>query len=646
MRCRPRSGATVPSAGSSKRDEDFPLRPLYAGLAVWVCIAVLLVAVRGVQWDESYEEGLVVTGRLAYPEGHPFPLWLGKQFTIQHYVSALLLRAGGGEALVNGIRNVLFILATVAPVYLFAGFVGRDPRWGHAAALLALRGVYREFDSLYALEFWPPIGTYGHIGMGWTLVSLYCLAAGHVRSAALLAGLLPLIHIGQFPALGLCGVVYIFWHLLRGDRATVLRAAIWAGAGAACCVVFAVISSAFLQKPMPAGGPYFSGADPAPIWQYYTSVLDFHRRLPPLTNSNIIVIMAILLACVAARVSSSRRDRHFLVVAALYCVIVGGLVWGTAVLDYALGPSLPKVFIMWMPYRLTNHAAPLALALVVGLLALDDKRFGILVLVGAVLWETIKLPLSFLGGAAWYDRYLGRGDFVLFGLYGAVFVALVLKSGEQSPRGPFRALAATAALALPLALFHQFGAFCVVSGGAIMAFCQRLSGQAPPRFRGHLHALSGVLIVGGLVLAVEQWGNRAHLPRTDFELAASAYLAMAGDESAPLLTDPGSFFLQARMGHPILAQETTPSYIGYAPELGPSIAKMYGELYGIRFRAPTSGLSSRDWKEVWAARTTEEWGLLSAKYGFEYVIANQSLDLRLPKVVEEAEMTLYLARSG
>ena len=85
--------------------------------------------------------------------------------------------------------------------------------------------------------------------------------------------------------------------------------------------------------------------------------------------------------------------------------------------------------------------------------------------------------------------------------------------------------------------------------------------------------------------------------------------------------------------------------------IGPSIDKIYRDVYGIGFGwdAAHSGTprSLGHWEEVWAARSVAEWQAIGARYGAYYVVAPRNIDLRLVALFNEGNDALYeIPRSG
>ncbi len=109
-----------------------------------------------------------------------------------------------------------------------------------------------------------------------------------------------------------------------------------------------------------------------------------------------------------------------------------------------------------------------------------------------------------------------------------------------------------------------------------------------------------------------------------------------------LAVPPDSYSVQARTGHPVLAEAVTPSLISYLPELAPAINRLWRDLYGATFERPAPGAQEPPaWDLAWRQRKAEDWRALAEQYGFDYVAAPDSVALKLPRVLREGGMSLY-----
>ena len=98
------------------------------------------------------------------------------------------------------------------------------------------------------------------------------------------------------------------------------------------------------------------------------------------------------------------------------------------------------------------------------------------------------------------------------------------------------------------------------------------------------------------------------------------YLHNEGEDDVMLVAKPAEILLQARTGHPNLVEWTTMSLLSYMPSLGPTIQKIYRDIYGIEFVSqPGRPQESRHWADLWTDRSEAEWNALSEEYGFRYV---------------------------
>jgi hypothetical protein len=611
------------------------------GLAIWIVVAVGAVGVRGVRWDEAYEHAQILSGRVPYPAGHPLYRYVHNGFSLQTYLSAAVVWIAPGPVVLCGIRNVLFVLTTVAPVYLFAGRLAGDAMWGHAAAALALSGILVEFDGSYPLSVWPNTFTNGYLGGGYMLVTLFLILSGRLRTGLFLLGLAPAIHVGELPAiLGVSGL-FLVWKLIRGGRAEVIRAAPWGLAGLALCVAFAGIMRLF---HVPIAGAPADASEVMSVWRGYTEFFDPHRRFPS-GNAQIAAVGALLLGGAAAR--SMGRTEPMWRWLWIYIASVSLMVWGVMAVHAAMDREIPFLLIGWMPYRLLNLALPVLLATIAGVLAAPDPRgdrantIGPWMVCGALAFAFALPVVRALIGEAAVDRYFSSGEFLLMLLAGSAYARL---ARGLAPDRLFFAVwqLGVAGGFVALTAFHQLGAAAFALGAGCTALAESGRGFTPAPLARWATPLTAGLLAAALLWG--EFGHRAPLPRSDFDRRAAAYLDGRGQANAVLLARPDEFLLQARTGHPVLVETATASLMSYQPELGPGIQRTYQDIYGIRFdRAPEGDVSERDWEELWSARTAGEWHALASGYGFDYIVAPARLELKLEEVLRGDGSVMYRA---
>ncbi len=624
MKARSGEGAASTTVTDSSRS-------IRLGLAAWVVFAVVAVAVRGVRWDEAYEHAQILARDVSYPHSHPLYRYVHNGFSLQTYLAAAVVAVAPQPVVLCGIRNVLFVLASVVPAYLFAGRLTGDALWAHAAALLTLNGTLLEFDSSYPTAVWPNTFTNGHLGGGYMLLTLYMVLAHRPRAGLFLLGLAPAVHIGQLPAIaGVCAL-FIAWRLVRGGRTEFVRAIPWGIAGLAICLGFAGVMRLFhVSDP----GPPPDAEQVHAIWQGYTSYFDPHRQFPP-ANAHVAAGLTLLLGAGIAIVRGESEPLwRWLFV---YSAIVAATVWSIVAVHAALGPDIPFLLIGWMPYRLLNLLPPILLVTLIGILARGNSCW----ILGAALAVAAAATALHWSGIGFIDRYFASGEFIVFVLAGAAVVQIASEPGIGSR---FRAawLVTASAGLLALAFVHQWGAACTVLGAVAEYIALRAGAVRLPAFPRPL-ATAACAVLAALLL-VSEVRAREHLPRSAFDAEVAATLADRGQPDALLLAHPYEFLLQVRTGHPVLVETATASLMSYLPELGPGIQQTYLDLYGIRFdQPPTAGRNA--WKSLWQQRTKHEWNTLAERYQFDYVVAPAPLVLDLDRVATGDSAALYRARA-
>lgn len=193
---------------------------------------------------------------------------------------------------------------------------------------------------------------------------------------------------------------------------------------------------------------------------------------------------------------------------------------------------------------------------------------------------------------------------------------------------------------IQLSFYHQFGAVCCVAGFLIARMVCGIA-EPDPRFRRVERWAPVVLcLVLALLLSCNQWRGRHSIPVSGFSARVATYLAAVAQPTAMLLGPPDTINLQAETRHPVFANADTPYLIAYIPRLGPAIEKMYHDVYGVSFVIPPTH-GAAPWQEVWTARTEDRWQVLREEYGFQYVIAPESLHLDLPLLFREGPRKLY-----
>jgi len=580
-------------------------------------VATALVAVRGVRWDENFEFAQVLAGHVAYGEGHPLPLYLSKALSLQPHLIAEGLRLGCSELALNALRNLLYLWATVLPAFLFGAALGRQACWGHFAAVAVLQGWLLEFDGSYPHDPWPTLYSNGHVGTGWALLCLYLLGRRAWFWAVLCCALMPAIHVGQsFPLGILCAVL--------GGKA-VLQGELHLRRHALPALALAALVWGWLLWRMQGAAldpPRVELASQLDLYRTFVSRHDPHRQLPGVL-AHAAALLCLAQAVLAWRGERDNHTRYLLGGVALYALAVCLLMYPIVLLHATLGTERVANFLVWMPYRLTNHLAPLWLAVSIGTLA--RAPHGWLPLSAVLALSAARPLLHWVLPEEWFIRYLFAGEAFPLLLAGA---ALAFHAARAWP-----AAAVLLAAFLMLAPLHQFGALCLAAGALLGAVPLVLTKTPAPSFRQPGLLVSALCTVALLSSAINQYRHREHLPRS----AADRYLRDVSMH-APLVGPPDTYALQARTGLPVLADAATASFVTYVPEAGPAIARLHERLYGIAFEAGPPG---PPWDEVWSARGPEEWHSIAEETGARYLLAPGNLDLQLPVLEHFGDEAVY-----
>lgn len=616
---------------------------IWPGVLFWTLFCCLVVAVRGAFWDEHAEFAQVMLRHVPYPEAHPLFRCTRGALNLQVFTSAAILHLTSSPLAVCAFRNVVFLMATVLPVFLIATALSKRTLAGHLAVLLILMGIHEAFDGCYRMNTWYFYSSTGHVGRGYALVVLGLLLGRRWRTGLFLLGLMPCVHIGQMPVLfGLsCLLLPTAWR--SDERADMVRGIPWLLVGFAVCGLL-WLSKAGLAVSPPTEGPYFSNADPKAVWTGYLAQ-DLLRALPgrgvKYTNSFIILGAALWLTAAAAWLEfrDAGRDKTWRWVF-VYVLGCAAAVWGIMAIRLVLGDRTPYLLVAWMPNRFSNHAAIIALACLPAVLLSRPGEAssraapaGALMMTAALAYGVLRPALAAGFAGPLYDRYFAMGDGLTFFLIGGAVAVLLLRL--KTDRVPYIAWLAITVVGFAAVTFtHQFGACAAACGFATSLVLHRLKATPPA-----VHVAGALLGVGLiLVLIAGQWRARVGEIVTSTDRAVIAHLEAEGEPDAMIVARPDQFTLQARIGHPVLCDHMLDGWIPYMPSLGPAIQKIRDDLYGIRYERGENAVL-KPWTEVWTSRTRDEWQDLADEYEFRHVISPAQVPLDLDEVLRGAGPT-------
>ncbi|MCX5771358.1 MAG: hypothetical protein NTZ09_13980, partial [Candidatus Hydrogenedentes bacterium] len=560
-------------------------------------------------------------------------------YTIQYYVSALVLWLTRSPAVVCGLRQVLFLAATTLPAYALAARVSRRVLCGHVAGALTVSGVLVAFGSYYPLFIWPDKSTSGHIGMGAVLLTLYLIVSGRLAAGFFLAGLMPAIHVGQAPVLMAVAGLYAVWRWVDAPetRRRLIHAVLWGVAGLAISV--GVWLALRMANAGQAGSVnVMTAGEVMSAWRSYVFGEDIHRafaRFNPPAHGYIALGIAVFLGLFAAAGTLRAKLRDPASWLGVYAIIAGAVVVSISAAEYWLGPATPPALVVWMPKRLLNHAAVIALALAVGILGRKKKTEGgaeapaDALFVVALAWIVLTPVSAWLVSSAFHAHYVKAIEGVVFLLAGGASSVLY---GERRHKRAYAGclIAGTAAIAY----YHQFGAGLLVAGfGA--GWVAMSAGPVAERLRPAAIVAGLCLVVLAISLA-GQWRTRVTLPVSAFEASVRDYLDAHACQGEFLLTPHWEIDWQEKTDHPVLYTYELPQYITYMPGLAPDILKIRADIYDIRLGLPW------DYSlDAWRTRTNAQWKTLAAKYGFRHVLSPKDVTLDLRRVLTGEGYNLY-----
>lgn len=623
-------------------------RETRAGVLFWLAFCLAAVVLRGMRWDETYEHAQALLGTTPYPPDHPFYIMQWNSFTVNGYLSALLLRLTGSAAVVCGFRNCVQLAMSIVPVFLLGAFAGRRALAGHLAALFVALGSLNAFASYYPLAVWPNGFSNGPLGQGWALLVLYALLTGRIRTGYFMLGLMPVIHIGQAPIVCIIGGLFAL-RMLVVDRAEFRRAFVWGLAGLLPCVVFYAVYRIWLTVPLPTSGPYYSSESADAIWKAYSALYDVHGvrpRFQPLSHRNMVLIGMLILGAWAMRDEQRNGGGAGpFTWCWVYGLCAAAIMWTVSAVQSAFGAAASFWLLVWMPHRLSNHVALLLLVVCAALLTRREEERTPApghALAAALLFYAALLPVfRFVVPESIYAAYLGGApESIAFALWGAACAVLMTRTAVVSggARRWIRPALFLAGLAV-LAQYHQLGALCVLAG-ALFVCAAHICHAAPVlRLRAMFeHRAAAVLLVAAVAgaILVQEARTREHLPVSGFERDVTAYLADRGEGDAMLLAPFWQIYLQAKTNHPVFADYQTAHWMTYLPALGPALKKMHLDLFGKRIDAPYE----QDLNE-WVARPAEAWRTLAQEYRFRYVIAPEAYPLLIEEVFRRDGMVFY-----
>lgn len=604
-------------------------RAIITGALLWLAFSVVVVALRGVRWDESFQFAQVLLDLIPYPDDHPMVQHVNNMFCAQTYLSAAVMWLDPNPLFTCGYRNILHFLIKLLPFFLFGTLLTRRIMGGHITALLAFLAG-QGFWNVYPSYWWPIVSANGAIGLGFALLSLYFVCADRPRLAFAFAAAMPAIHIGQCPPVLAIACLY-FVHSVWTRRPHFLREALSGLAIGLCVTALSGAVYLYARVPPPESGPYFSNVPWKNIWLGFMHGYNYHRELK-FGEDQIVLVWMALLGTATAYLEFKDGKRGPWLWLGLYGWVVCVIVWATMAAHYALGDHLPPIFTNWLPYRLANHLTPLLVVMMAALIMKSAPNY-----IRDSLLLAPLLAVAFGANAS--------HAFLLLGGMTTYFVYLRLQENRPVAYGW---LALTGAACFLLWLAFDAYAYWWMAGWALAIAVALYETLAPPanvhRYWQHAAACACAIIVAHLLWG--QWQGRNNiierLEQTPFEQQTAAYLAQHAAPDTMLILPMQLWCMQERLGYPVITEAASLSWIPYHKTIGQALWKIYKDIYGVDLTSYTpmqSWLAS--YRNVWTKRTPAQWAQIGHEYNSQFVIAPDFIDLQLPLLIESKTLRLY-----
>ena len=637
-------------------------RATLAGAIAILTFAVASLAFNPIVADETLGSGAVLARMPPYPPGHPHIYFYERAFSLGNHVTSWALQLGFERDWISATRNTLALFLALFAPYCAALVLTRHWALAAGAAILAALEAPTAYDGLYPVLIYPDIYSHGQIGQSLAVLVAAAWAGGATRTAALLSGLMPMLHAGV--VVPLWGFVLLYLGFSRSRaRGTELRRALFGGAlGLALNAAFFAWTR-WKASPFESIVPYSAPGDDTAA-RNFVQLTDFHRQLPDFTRFGYAVHFVVFAMLAFALLRGGRELGHRSngpAAAARWLVVFAGVAWlytfGCAAAQ-ALG-VLPYPLLMSMPSRVSNLSSvllgPFVVAAVAGALERFERTER------GAFW--VGVGSAFVAGAVWI---LQRGPWQARDQVGMVAFGLAAGAGLWALRRELRdllwlLLASAVLVGVLVVLYPQPARHWAFVGGIAVALVSITLGGALARSQTVLASSgAGFALCGGLLAAAAtmpgRWVDfgknwRCDVPsRFDREMVEWMKANVAPDE--PVLTAAWvRLEVQQKTGHPVLAETETLWMLTYMPELGSAVAPLFRDLYEVDYSrardvlALSGGgrfkLSNPYWSMVWRDRTPERWIELAHQYDFELVVSPEDTQLALPKVVDGNLWDLY-----
>lgn len=669
-----------------------------ADLTIVVLVAVVCGIYFGLTcgWQIAVESAQAVAGLVDYPPDNPFYVYHVKSWTLLHQIPALLLRRGVSEAAVSVAIGCFASTLCLTALALWSYALGGDRLIASLTPLICVvTNVCKDCGGLYPIRLYPHVywSTYGITGTGYVLLTWSLLGLGFRRPVAFLCGLAPALH----PALGawclLVSVAALAWDLRRERPRAAAMLRWFALGGAISAISFA--ARCYVSRNLPSIDPIAARQ----MVEAFVAGWDNHRlALPPTHVDWWMSGAAYTLAAVVYAWHRRRLAPESLVL--LRVMLITSLAGLALALLTHVPDWLPLSVVMAMPGRFINFSIVAFPALLIGLSARWRRWWpmqvvfaGLMIacLARAVMLKTqaIYVPAApkFFALAGLVSVYIcctsRRRDasrFVRRWLGWATLAVLLVTAFVWRQDWHLAALV-TALVPLLWWMRERFfwcrltrlrvaarsaGVACASIVGMMaigpwlasgLVLVTRLptglallgSWWRPPTALAKRNALAlaaaavGFCVIGWQLMAQAQAGFAFERARR-----ASPLWSAAARGEGLILTAPRVGLAQLRSRRGVVINGEAINQITYIPASAPAINRALRRLYGDDLLLPRpadwlpcGGLMAESGRQLWEARSADEWRQLAEEFSFGDILTPVGWKLRLPMVAREGRLALY-----
>jgi hypothetical protein len=550
-------------------------------------IGFLAALLGRVNWQVSIESAQVVSGIVQYADKSPFYLFHTKVWSLLTQIPAFFLFLGVTERslsiVISGFAGAFSFQALSLIIYAVSN---RKLLALLSPMFIYITGATSVFESNHPIYLMGATHTYGMISLSFVIMSLALISLRVYKIGWILIGIATGMHaiVGGIAILG--AIIAVIWEECFSYLKTILPYLVSGILLASLSYLYQVI--AIYDVPIVDSG--ISEKYVAAFIQHW----DTHRaRIPILSVSILINVLIIFLSFTACNKLPEyvEYSGKFLLRAFSAIAILG--IFFTLLGWLLTGHIIPPVL---MPSKLLNFAAFGAMALLIGLLAVQEDNIYRYLLAAMVV-----IPLVWYGVERNMDIIKPLVIFTLI-----TSIVLIFRQGGKIGRSQQNPLVLLDIVIISVLLV-------VLAGGLLKGAL-----QAKERFA-----------------LLTNW--------TDDKVYSEA-----SKSKGMLLTPFEMRLVQLRTRRPVLLDAL--NQIPYVPESAEPINNILQKIYGINLLAPPDQRSNvvqsgellvNINKTIWEQRSYDEWLKIAHEFNVSDVIAYKDWKLRLPIVVDNEIMTLY-----